>query len=159
MHGTRNASHTYQNKHAVGLMLLKIRTAITHTVTTESRELGRQQNTPQVRQCSAAFICCTPPRHKQRSVRLSTLANSKDKALAPHAPSFASHRSTQILLQTACEPKCCNRRWPKIPTPQRRPARCVATPSRRRCAVRRRLASQQKRLMHASRYSFSMTLN
>ena len=139
MHGTRNASHTYQKKHAVGLLLLKITTAITHTVTKVERawQATESTNTPH---CSAAFICCTPARHKQRSVR-STLANSEDKALAPHDRIASQH--TKFVANCMWAQMLHSRRWPKIPTPQWRPARCVATPSRRRWAVRRRRSSHR----------------
>ena len=149
MHGTRNASHTYQKKHAVGLLLLKITTAITHTVIRVERawQATESTNTPH---CSAAFICCTPARHKQRSVR-STLANSKDKALAPHARIALQHTKFVAtcmwaqMLQLALSPMAKNTNAAVAAST----LCCNAVTPPMGCSAPSQLASK---LMHASRF-------
>ena len=103
MHGTRNASHARIKTEQTRRRFDAVENHNSNQpYSDQSRESLAGNRIPQTHQCSAAFICCTLARHKQRSVRLSTLANSKGKAHAPHAPSFASHCSRQNLLQTAC---------------------------------------------------------
>ena len=165
MHGTRNASHARIKTEQTRRRFDAVENHNSNQpYSDQSRKSLAGNRIPQTHQCSAAFICCTLARHKQRSVRLSTLANSKGKAHAPHAPSFASHCSRQNLLQTACGRPMLQSLMAENTNAAAAASTlcCNAVTMPMRCSAPSQLASQQKEAdarIAFRAYSFYMTLN